>query len=337
MYQAFKTFRVKSSGAVLNLTFLFLLLISLWKLNLFSWNNFLICNLTCKKIFTPHTLAYSSIKWAIWHQDWQFKWEQTTNKWCRKLNLKEPQRLVQRWACIETKRTISQGMRGVLKRGGSHGIIRGICSLWQVCQSAEQTPNLCSLLYPSAPWALHKPCWSISPSSPALQRFQPGNGRSPRGGPAGWTLSNTRTQHSWILAVPRADGQSRLKLVQPFAGIWPSWAQIRVLRMQNLPGCSLPWASRISDAGERGGKNVKQDFSNCPNLCYAPFKLFPHISKYRHGSHCTMWAQIPTKDMVMLLFALNRQQQQGQWGNGSCQGKEGADLSFLHFSRARNS
>lgn len=36
-----------------------------------------------------HTLAYLSIKGAIWHQDWQFKWEQTTNKWCRKLNFRQ--------------------------------------------------------------------------------------------------------------------------------------------------------------------------------------------------------------------------------------------------------
>lgn len=216
MHQAFKTFRVKSSGAVLKQAFLVLLLISLWKLNLFSWNNFLICNLTCKKIFTPHTLAYSSIKWAIWHQDWQFKWEQTTNKWCRKLNLREPQRLVQRWAWIETKRTVSQGMRGVLYRDhwGSHRIIRGVCCSItgvSVCR-ADPKPLAPAVSISSVTSAHHVLDHQPPPAQPCGDSISSGNGRSPRGGPEGWTLSNTRTQHSWILAVPMADGQSRLRV-----------------------------------------------------------------------------------------------------------------------------
>lgn len=147
-----------SSGAVLKYSFLVLLFISLWKLNLVSWNNFLICNLTCKKIFTPHTLAYLSVKWAIWHRDWQFKWEQTTNEWCRKLNLREPQRLVQRAAWIKTKWTISQGMRD---HWGSQGIIPGVCYSIAVCQCAGHTPSsaVSSSSLPSAQALLdHQPC-----------------------------------------------------------------------------------------------------------------------------------------------------------------------------------
>lgn len=194
----------------------FLLLISLWKLNLFSWNNFLICSLTCKKIFTPHTLAYLSIKWAIWHQDWQFKWEQTTNEWCRRLNLREPQGLVQGWAQIDKKNHFPRHERSLTQRslGKPQGHQRGL-TLYCRCISVQgrpqnsgpcciqELPDLCT--DPAGP--------SAPPALPCSNPISSGNGSSPKGGPAGWTLSNTSTQHSWVLAVPMAGGQSRLKLI----------------------------------------------------------------------------------------------------------------------------
>lgn len=123
------------------------LLISLWKLSLFWWNNS-ICKLTCKDILAPHTLSYLSIKWDKRHQNQQFKWEQTTNKWCRKLSFRWLRGSVQRWVWPETKRAISQRAKEVLNWGHerSHWIIKlMLCSVMGLLRPQCITLPVCTV------------------------------------------------------------------------------------------------------------------------------------------------------------------------------------------------
>lgn len=211
-------------------------------------------------------------------------------------------------------------MRGSL--GKPRDDPRGLL-LYCRCAVCRADPKLWG---PAAHCPLHKPCWSISPALHQLWKWE-----HPKGG---WTSSNSRSQHSWVLAVSvQLDkaGWGSCSLCR----IWQSWAQTSVLRMQNLPGCLLPWASHVSDAGEGGGKNVKQDFSSCPYVMPLLSFLLTFLS-----TDVALTAQCghryQPRTWLSCLFFLKREQQ-GQWGNGNCQGKERADLNFLHFSRARNS
>lgn len=178
-------------------------------------------------------------------------------------------------------------MRGVLHRGhwGRHGIIRGVCHSVELCQCAGHTPKLWCLLYPSAHWPLHKPCWTISPLQPfhQLWKREQSQGRPRRSDiikhrdPA---LLDCGCAHGRWTKQPEAGLQESGKAEHKSV----SWGCKTCLAARS-PGL-LIFLMLVTG----GGKNVKQNFSTCPNLCDAFLKLSPHMSKYQRCSPCSAWA-----------------------------------------------
>lgn len=120
-----------------------------------------------------------------------------------------------------------------------------LCYGYVIVQSTDPK-SLVHTVFISSLLNLCSPFHMTAPSSPTLQ-WPPAALR--KGGKSKGEAKQLNiikvNQHSWILAVLMADIQNRLRLVEPFAGIWQNWAQISVLRMPL-------WA--LKAAVERGGR-----------------------------------------------------------------------------------
>lgn len=206
--------------------------------------------------------------------------------------------------------------------GEAKGSCQGSVTLLQMCsvQGRPQALGSSSSL-PSAQTVLeHQPC----PAS-ALEM-----------GASQGRLNFIQQQEPALLGpgCVHAAGQSRLRLLQPLQ-------DLAKLSTNQCPEDAKP-AWLLAPLGFSyfwcwwgGGKNVKQDFSSCPYVMPLLSFLLTFLS-----TDVALTAQCghryQPRTWLSCLFFLKREQQ-GQWGNGSCQGKERADLNFLHFSRARNS
>lgn len=160
-------------------------------------------------------------------------------------------------------------------------------------------------------------------------------------------------QCSLVPAVPLADVQSRLGSEEPSVVIWQNSAQISVLTtpLWALKGCFVDRrkakpVQQLTLLGSSyygcwwgGREDLQTEFLRlCPHLCYAQLKFSALLPKHRRDSlvHCSGIELINQGQDHPADLLSTENNQEGQWGGGSWQEKEGTSLNIPHFNRARN-